>query len=85
MTSSTPSTALRWATLDQFTALLKNTKPGQEVTIDFRRKNELPGIAQITLGKNKDRDQGVLGIGWTLRAPSAVDFHLANVGGFGRD
>ncbi|WP_349817799.1 PDZ domain-containing protein, partial [Escherichia coli] len=69
--------------LDQFTALLKNTKPGQEVTIDFRRKNEPPGIAQITLGKNKDRDQGVLGIEvvdapW---APFAVDFHLANVGG----
>lgn len=28
--------------LDQFTALLKNTKPGQEVTIDFRRRTSRP-------------------------------------------
>ncbi len=52
------------------------------MTIDFRRKNEPPGIAQITLGKNKDRDQGVLGIRWWTRRGRRLpmDFHLANVG-----
>jgi PDZ domain-containing protein len=53
------------------------------VTIDFRRKNEPPGVAEITLGTNKDRDYGFLGVAvlnapW---APFAVDFNLANVGG----
>ncbi|MCV7122829.1 YlbL family protein [Mycobacterium lacus] len=71
------------ATVDQFTALLKNTKPGQTVTIDFRRKNEPPGVARITLGTNKDRDYGFMGVAvldapW---APFVVNFNLANVGG----
>src|SRR5262249_43403600 len=71
------------ANVDQFTGLLKNTKPGQLVTIDFRRKNEPAAVAQITLGTNKDRDYGFMGVAvldapW---APFAVDFNLANVGG----
>ncbi len=71
------------ANVEQFTGLLKNTKPGQVVTIDYRRKNEPAGVAQITLGTNKDRDYGFLGVAvldapW---APFAVDFNLANVGG----
>ena len=71
------------ANVEQFTALLKNTKPGQVVTIDFRRKNEPAGVAQITLGTNKDRDYGFLGVAvldapW---APFVVDFNLANMGG----
>jgi Lon-like protease len=71
------------ATVDQFTGLLKATKPGQVVTIDFRRKNEPAGVTQITLGTNKDRDYGFLGVAvldapW---APFVVDFNLANVGG----
>ncbi len=71
------------ANVEQFTALLKNTKPGQVVTIDFRRKNEPAGVAEITLGTNKDRDYGFMGVAvldapW---APFVVDFHLANVGG----
>jgi PDZ domain-containing protein len=70
-------------TVDVFTGLLKNTKPGQVVTIDYRRKNEPAGVAQITLGANKDRDYGYLGVAvldapW---APFTVDFNLANVGG----
>src|ERR1700710_666494 len=71
------------ANVEQFTALLKNTKPGQVVTIDYRRKNEPPGVVDITLGTNKDRDYGFLGVGvldapW---APFSVNFNLANIGG----
>ena len=69
--------------IDQFTAALKKTKPGQVVTIDYRRKNEPAGVAQVTLGSNKDRDYGFLGVA-VMDAPWAqfsVDFNLANVGG----
>jgi PDZ domain-containing protein len=71
------------ANVDQFTGFLKATKPGQVVTIDFRRKNAPAGVAQITLGSNKDRDYGFMGVAvldapW---APFVVDFNLANVGG----
>ena len=71
------------ATVDQFTSLLKTTKPGQSVAVDFRRKNAPPGVAQITLGKNPDRDYGFVGVSVTDApwAPFAVDFNLANVGG----
>ncbi len=71
------------ANVEQFTGLLKSTKPGQVVTIDYRRKNEPAGVTQITLGTNKDRDYGFMGVAvldapW---APFVVDFNLANVGG----
>ncbi len=71
------------ASVEQFTSLLKNTKPGQVVTIDYRRKNEPAGIAEITLGTNKDRDYGFMGVAvldapW---APFTIDFNLANIGG----
>ncbi|MCV7232966.1 YlbL family protein [Mycobacterium branderi] len=71
------------ANVEQFTSLLKKTKPGQSVTIDFRRKNAPPGNARITLGANPDRGYGFLGVSvldapW---APFAIDFNLANVGG----
>ena len=71
------------ATVDQFTSLLKTTKPGQSVAVDFRRKNAPPGVAQITLGKNPDRDYGFVGVSVTDApwAPFSVDFNLANVGG----
>ncbi len=66
-----------------FTALLKATKPGDEIVIDYRRKNAPPGSAKITLGKNEDRDYGYLGVAvldapW---APFTIDFNLANIGG----
>jgi PDZ domain-containing protein len=69
--------------VDQFTSLLKRTKPGQSVAIDFRRKNAPPGSARITLGTNPDRKYGFLGVSvmdapW---APFVVDFNLANIGG----
>ncbi len=71
------------ANLDEFTALLKNTKPGDTVVIDYRRKNAPPGTADITLGPNPKSDHGFLGIGvveapW---APFTIDFNLANIGG----
>ncbi len=74
-------------TIEKFTSLLKATKPGQEITIDYRRKaGAAPaqnGSARITLGHNEDRDYGYLGVAvqdapW---APFAVDFNLANIGG----
>jgi PDZ domain-containing protein len=71
------------ANVEEFTSLLKKTKPGQVVTIDYRRKNEPAGVADITLGTNKDRDYGFMGVAvldapW---APFTVDFNLANIGG----
>lgn len=71
------------ATLDEFTAKMKTTKPGEQVVIDFRRKNAPNGSATITLGQNKDRDYGFLGIGVMLApwAPFSIEFNLANIGG----
>lgn len=69
--------------LEEFVSLLKDTKPGEEVVVDYRRKNAPAGIARITLGSNPDRDHGYLGVAvrdapW---APFTIDFNLANVGG----
>jgi len=71
------------ATLEEFQEILKGTKPGDTVVIDYRRKNAPAGTAEITLGKHPERDQGLLGVGvldapW---APFTIDFNLANVGG----
>jgi len=71
------------ANLDEFQALLKETKPGDKLVIDYRRKNAPPGEATITLGDNPDRDYGYLGIA-VLDAPWApfdIEFNLANIGG----
>lgn len=69
--------------IEAFTKILKATKPGQEIVIDYRRHNAANGTARITLGRNDDRDYGYLGIAvqdapW---APFTVDFNLANIGG----
>jgi Lon-like protease len=71
------------ANLDEFTAVVKTTKPGDELIVDYRRKNAPLGTTTITLGSSPDRDHGFLGIGvldapW---APFSIDFNLANVGG----
>jgi len=71
------------ATIDQFTSLLKATKPGDKIVLDYRRKNSPPGVATVTLGSNADRDYGYLGVAvldapW---APFSIDFNLANIGG----
>ena len=69
--------------MKQFQSLMEKTKPGDEVVLDFRRKNAPPGIATVTLGSAPDKKQGVLGIGvveapW---APFTIAFNLANIGG----
>ena len=69
--------------IDQFQGLLKKTKPGQQVTLDFRRKNAPSATTTITLGTNKDRPYGFLGVSvreapW---APFQITFNLANIGG----
>lgn len=71
------------ATLEEFQAMLKDTKPGDTVVLDYRRKDGPAGVATITLGKHPEGDQGYLGIGvldapW---APFSIDFNLANIGG----
>jgi Lon-like protease len=71
------------ANLEEFTAVLKATKPGDSFVVDYRRKNGELGTATIKLGDNPDRDYGFLGIGvldapW---APFTIDFNLANIGG----
>jgi Lon-like protease len=71
------------ANLAQFQALLKGTKPGDTIMVDYRRKNAPMGTAEITLGSHPERAQGFLGVNvldapW---APFTVDFNLANIGG----
>jgi PDZ domain-containing protein len=71
------------ASLDEFSGMLKKTKPGDNVVLDYRRKNSPAGIATVTLGSMPGRDYGVLGVGvveapW---APFSIDFNLANIGG----
>jgi PDZ domain-containing protein len=71
------------ANLDDFQALISDTKPGDTVSLDYRRKNGDLGVATVTLGEHPEKDQGYLGIGvldapW---APFSIDFNLANVGG----
>jgi PDZ domain-containing protein len=69
--------------MKQFQSLMEKTKPGDEVVLDFRRKNAPPGVTTVKLGSVPDKKQGVLGVGvieapW---APFAIHFNLANVGG----
>lgn len=71
------------SSLDQFQKILKTTKPGDELVVNYRRENGPPGTATVKLGTNPDRDYGFLGVGvldapW---APFTVDFNLANIGG----
>lgn len=71
------------ADVEKFTTLLKDTKAGDQIVIDYRRKNAPVGTTTITLGSNPDRPYGYLGVGvrdapW---APFTIDFNLANIGG----
>lgn len=69
--------------LAAFQEVVKNTKPGEQIVIDYRRKNAPAGTVTITLGEHPEREQGYLGIG-VLDAPWAlfdIEFNLANIGG----
>ncbi|MEZ0341057.1 PDZ domain-containing protein [Mycobacterium sp. pV006] len=71
------------ANLEEFQALLADTKPGDTIVVDYRRKNAPAGSVEITLGEHPERPQGFLGVGvldapW---APFSIDFNLANIGG----
>ncbi|QNJ95146.1 PDZ domain-containing protein [Mycolicibacterium fluoranthenivorans] len=69
--------------MEAFQAIVKSTKPGEQMVIDYRRKNQPAGTVTVTLGSNPDRDHGFLGIG-VLDAPWApfdIEFNLANIGG----
>jgi len=71
------------ATVEEFTKILKTTKPGDQLVVDYRRKNKPAGTTTITLGDNPDRDYGYLGVA-VRDAPWAqftIDFNLANIGG----
>lgn len=71
------------ADLKAFQEVVKNTRPGEQIVIDYRRKNAPAGTATVTLGEHPDGDQGYLGIG-VLDAPWAmfdIEFNLANIGG----
>lgn len=71
------------ADLAAFQAEVKKTRPGDQLVIDFRRKNAAAGTTTVTLGKHPERDQGYLGIG-VVDAPWAlfdIQFNLANIGG----
>ncbi len=71
------------ADLDEFTALMKATKPDEEIVLDYRRRGAEDGTARITLGRNDDREHGYLGIAVQDApfAPFTIDFNLANIGG----
>ncbi len=69
--------------VQSFQELLKTTKPGDTVTLDYRRKDGSLGVATVTLGAYSHRTKGYLGVGvrdapW---APFSIDFNLANIGG----
>jgi PDZ domain-containing protein len=73
------------ANLEQFQDIIKTTRPGDDVVIDYRRKSrdDPIGRATVKLGANPDRPHGFLGIG-VLDAPwvdFTIDFNLANIGG----
>lgn len=73
------------ANLEEFAAILKATKPGDPLIVDFRRKDGSLGTTTITLGKRPDPDQTYGFVGVTVQdAPWAsftIDFNLANIGG----
>ena len=71
------------ADLEEFQALMADTKPGETIVVDYRRKNAPAGTTEITLGEHPDGDKGFLGVNvldapW---APFTIEFNLANIGG----
>jgi PDZ domain-containing protein len=73
------------ANLEQFQDIVKTTRPGDDLVVDYRRRDKDNPIGRTTikLGSNPDREHGFLGIG-VLDVPWAdftIDFNLANIGG----
>ncbi|CAN5501120.1 PDZ domain-containing protein [soil metagenome] len=71
------------ANLEDFTRLLDATRAGDQIVVDYRRKNAPAGTTTITLGDRPDKESGLVGVSvrnapW---APFTVDFNLANIGG----
>ncbi len=69
--------------LKAFQDIVKATRPGEQIVIDYRRKNGPMGTTTITLGEHPEGEQGYLGVG-VLDAPWApfeIEFNLANIGG----
>lgn len=71
-------------TSEQVQAVMKDTKPGEQIPVVYRRKG-VEGSASITLAPGPDpKDpKGVMGIVLADRpqVPFTVDFNLANIGG----
>lgn len=63
--------------------VLRDTEPGQEVSITFRREGQPERTESVTLGGRSDRSQGFIGIEPVERAdvPFEVDIALQDVGG----
>ena len=71
------------ADLKAFQEVVKTTRPGDPLVVDFRRKNAPAGTTTITLGEHPEGEQGYLGIA-VVDAPWAtfdIEFNLANIGG----
>ncbi len=71
------------ANLDEFQALMKDTRPGETIVVDYRRKNAPSGTTEITLDAHPEGEQGFMGVNvldapW---APFSIEFNLANIGG----
>lgn len=71
------------AGVGDFTRLLDQTKAGDQIVVDYRRKNAPAGTTTITLGEHPDKESGLVGVmvreaPW---APFTIDFNLANIGG----
>jgi PDZ domain-containing protein len=77
------------ANLEQFTAILKGTKPGDPLVVDYRRKDGSLGTTTITLGSRPVRKHprghsfGFLGVtaSYAPWAPFTIEFNLADIGG----
>lgn len=72
------------AATDALSAVMKDTKPGDSVVLDYQRKNGELGSATIVLGKHPTEAHGLLGVELAdvpRPPPFTIEFNLANIGG----